>query len=80
MPRKLKKEQDFDQSSVSLQYGYLHCSPAAKLSRSNLSTRLSQIMEDLSVKSGVTLLAPSSYNEHIHKFSGTTFTCGLDQT
>ena len=39
---------------------FLHCLVAAKTTRCNLSTRFSEIEEDLSVSRGVTLLAPSS--------------------
>jgi len=58
MPR--KKKSKINQPIVFFHYCYLHCLAAAKLTRSNLSTRFSEIMGDLSVKSGVTLLAPSS--------------------
>lgn len=40
---------------------YLHCLDAAKMTRSNLSTRFSEIDGERSVNRGVTLLAPSSY-------------------
>lgn len=42
----------------------LHCLDAAKMTRSSLSTRFSEIDGERSVNRGVTLLAPSSYGSH----------------
>ena len=43
-----------------LRLTFLHCLVAAKTTRSNLSTRFSEIKGERSVSRGVTLLAPNS--------------------
>lgn len=50
--KKITEQDDFSK--------HLHCLAAAKTTRSNRSTRFSEIEGERSVNKGVTLLAPSS--------------------